>query len=270
MIVLQYLSTWLISFIKLLILFLIFTVVIATVTLVERKVLSLVQRRVGPQYVGYKGRLQFIADAVKFLVKHILIVNKTNRLFFLLIPALTLVVSYLFWINLVWGPNLMVCEIEYNLFLTGIISLVFSTLLILVGWVSNNKYAILASTRIVVTTLNLEILLNFLTIFILIVSESLSFVQIASTQAYYNWNVFIYLPLFPILVITFLLETGRIPFDLAEAESELVAGFTTEYGGFFFALFYLGEYFHLYCFSTVYTIILFGAWVKGEFYIFFL
>ena len=78
------------------VLFLIFTVVIATVTLVERKVLSLVQRRVGPQYVGYKGRLQFIADAVKFLVKHILIVNKTNKVFFLLIPALTLVVSYLF------------------------------------------------------------------------------------------------------------------------------------------------------------------------------
>lgn len=267
---LHYFNVWLVSFIKLLVLFLIFTVVIATVTLVERKVLSLVQRRVGPQYVGYKGRLQFIADAVKFLVKHILIVNKTNKIFFLLIPALTLVVSYLFWINLVWGPNLMICEIEYNLFLMGIISLFFSTLLVLVGWISNNKYAILASTRIVVTTLNLEILLNFLIVFILIVSESLSFLQIATLQANYNWNIFIYLPIFPILIITFLLETGRIPFDLAEAESELVAGFTTEYGGFFFALFYLGEYFHLYCFSTIYTIILFGAWVKDKFYNFFL
>ena len=164
----------------------------------------------------------------------------------------------------------MVCEIEYNLFLMGIISLVFSTLLVLVGWVSNNKYAILASTRIVITTLNLEILLNFLTIFILIVSESLSFLQIAAIQSNYNWNIFIYIPILPILIVTFLLETGRIPFDLAEAESELVAGFTTEYGGFFFALFYLGEYFHLYCFSTVYTIILFGAWVKDKFYNFFL
>jgi len=85
-----------ISFLKLLALFLIFTIVIATVTLVERKVLSLVQRRVGPQYVGYKGRLQFIADAVKFLVKHILIVNNTNKFLFLIVPALVLIVSYLF------------------------------------------------------------------------------------------------------------------------------------------------------------------------------
>lgn len=268
--VLQYFGVWTISFLKTLVLFLIFTVVIATVTLVERKVLSLVQRRVGPQYVGYKGRLQFIADAVKFLVKHILIINKTNKLFFLLIPSLTLIVSYLFWVNLVWGPNLMVCEIEYNLFLMSIISLVFSTLLILVGWVSNNKYAILASTRIVIATLNLEILLNFLIVFILIVSESLSFIQIVNIQSNFNWIFFIYLPLLPILIITFLLETGRIPFDLSEAESELVAGFTTEYGGFFFALFYLGEYFHLYCFATVYTLLLFGGWAKDQFYIFIL
>lgn len=253
---------WFFSFFKLLILFLIFTVVIATVTLVERKVLSLIQRRVGPQYIGYKGRLQFIADAIKFIVKHILIVNKINKILYLIIPSLTLIVSYLFWINLVWGPNLMICEIEYNLFLMSIISICFSTLLILVGWVSNNKYAILASSRIVITTLNLEILLNFLIIFILLLSESLSFTQIVSLQSNNLWFIFIYLPIIPILVLTFLLETGRIPFDLAEAESELIAGFTTEYGGFFFALFYLGEYFHLYCFSTVYTLILFGGWVN--------
>lgn len=251
---------FLISFIKLLICFLIFTIVIATVTLIERKILSLVQRRVGPQYIGYKGRLQFIADALKLLLKHILIINRVTRLTILLIPCLILITAYLFWINLIWGPNLMLCEIEYNLFIMGLVSLFFSMLLIVVGWVSNNKYAILSSNRVVIISLNLEILLNFLIIFILILSESLSFYQIATLQGRSLWFVFIFLPILPILIITFLLETGRIPFDLAESESELIAGFTVEYGGFFFALFYLGEYFHLYCFAVVYTLCFFGGW----------
>lgn len=251
---------WLISFIKLLICFLIFTLVIATVTLIERKLLALVQRRVGPQYVGYKGRLQFIADALKLLFKHIVIVSKITRVLVLVIPAYILILAYLFWVNLVWGPNLMICEIEYNLFLMGILSLIFSLLLIVVGWVSNNKYAILASNRVVITTLNLEILLNFLIIFILILSESLSFLQIVSLQSHFKWFIWVFLPIWPILLITFLLETGRIPFDLAEAESELIAGFTVEFGGFFFALFYLGEYFHLYCFSVTYVLCFFGGW----------
>lgn len=253
---------YILIFIKLLVCFLIFTIVIATVTLIERKILSLVQRRIGPQYIGYKGRLQFIADALKLLLKHILIINKITRLTILLIPCLVLIVSYLFWINLIWGPNLMICEIEYNLFLMGLISLIFSLLLVIVGWVSNSKYAILSANRVIVSSLNLEILLNFLIIFIIIVSESLSFYQITSLQSNNLWFIFIYLPIFPILIITFLLETGRIPFDLAESESELIAGFTVEYGGFFFALFYLGEYFHLYCFSTVYVLCFFGGWFK--------
>lgn len=251
---------FIIAFIKLLICFLIFTIVIATVTLIERKILSLVQRRVGPQYIGYKGRLQFIADALKLLLKHILIISKTTRLTILTIPCLILITAYLFWINLIWGPNLMICEIEYNLFLMGLISLFFSVLLIVVGWVSNNKYAILSANRVVVISLNLEILLNFLIIFLLVLSESLSFFQITSLQGQGIWFIFIFLPILPILIVTFLLETGRIPFDLAESESELIAGFTVEYGGFFFALFYLGEYFHLYCFSVVYTLCFFGGW----------
>ena len=143
---------YIVSFLKLLLCFLIFTIVIATLTLIERKILSLVQRRVGPQYIGYKGRLQFIADALKLLVKHILILTKTTRLIILVIPALILIVAYLFWINLIWGPNIMICEIEYNLFLMGLISLIFSALLVVVGWVSNNKYSILASNRVIITS----------------------------------------------------------------------------------------------------------------------
>lgn len=256
----NYFFIFLISFIKSVLLFLILTITIATVTLMERKLLSLIQRRVGPNYVGYRGRLQFIADALKLIFKQIVVINKVNKFLFITIPALVLITSYLFWINLSWGLNLNICEIEYNLFIMGIISTFFSYLLILVGFVSKNKYSVLASARVVVILLNLELLLNFFIVSLVVISESLSFTQIVSLQSEGKWNFFIFLPVLPILFITFLLETGRIPFDLAEAESELIAGYTTEYGGFYFALFYLGEYFHLYCFSVVYSLCIFGGW----------
>lgn len=222
--------------------------------------MSLVQRRVGPNYVGYRGRLQFIADALKLLLKHIIILSNVNKFLFILFPSLVLIMCYLFWLNLIWGPSLAVCEVEYNLLFMGILSLFFSFLLFLVSWSTQNKYAILSAGRIIVITLTLEIFLNFLVIFLVLSFESFSFYQIVSFQSNSTYSVFLFLPILPILIIIFLLETGRIPFDLAEAESELIAGYTTEMGGFFFALFYLGEYFHLFCFSVLYSLCIFGGW----------
>lgn len=242
------------------IIFLCLTLIIATITLIERKIMSLVQRRVGPNYVGYKGRLQFIADAVKLLTKHIIIINNVNKLLFMLIPSLILIMCYLFWVNIIWAPSLAICEIEYNLLFLGILSTCFTILLFLISWVSKNKYSILAAGRIVNITINLEILLNLLFLLLVSIYESFSFFSIVSYQDQYLYTVFALIPVFPVLIIIFLLETGRIPFDLAEAESELIAGHTVEMGGFFFALFYLGEYFHLFCFSGIYALILFGGW----------
>jgi NADH:ubiquinone oxidoreductase subunit H len=242
------------------ILFLILTVIVAIITLVERKILSLIQRRVGPNYIGYKGRFQFIADALKLLLKHIFIITKINKFLFIIFPCLVLIMCYLFWINLIWGPNLSFFEIEYNVIFMSISSILFTFLLFLVGWASKNKYSILASNRIIIISFNLEIFLNFLFIFLITLFESFSFYQISSLQSFTLNGFFMCLPIMPLMVVTFLIETGRIPFDLGEAESELVAGHTTELGGFFFALFYLGEYFHLYCFSITYTLIFFNGW----------
>lgn len=115
------------------IIFLLLTLIIATITLMERKILSLVQRRVGPNYIGYRGRLQFIADAVKLLVKHIVVINHVNKVLFLILPAAVLIICYLFWINLIWAPNLAICEIEYNLLFMGVLSMLFSILMFCVG-----------------------------------------------------------------------------------------------------------------------------------------
>ena len=242
------------------VIFLLLTLIIATITLIERKVMSLVQRRVGPNYIGHKGRLQFIADAVKLLVKHILIINNANKFLFMIIPSLILIMCYLFWINIIWAPSLSICEIEYNLLFLGILSTCFTILLFTISWISQNKYSILAAGRIVNITINLEILLNLLFLLLITIFESFSFFTIVSYQYQQLYTFFILMPVLPVLLIIFLLETGRIPFDLAEAESELIAGHTVEMGGFFFALFYLGEYFHLFCFSAVYSLILFGGW----------
>jgi len=141
----------------------------------------------------------------------------------------------------------------------GILSAAFTMLLFLVGWGSKNKYSVLASNRIIIISFNLEIFLNFIFIFLIIFFESFSFYQITQLQNSLISGFFLLLPIIPILIITFLIETGRIPFDLGESESELISGHTTELGGFFFALFYLGEYFHLYCFSVTYVLLFFGG-----------
>ena len=250
----------LVTFIKLLIIFLVFTMLIATITLIERKVLALTQRRVGPNYIGYRGRFQFIADAVKLIVKHIVILTRVNRSLFLIIPSILLICVYLFWANLIWAPNLAICEIEYNLLWMGVLSTFFSYFLILAGYITNNKYAILSSSRVVIMSFILEILLNFLFIILALASNNLSLVFLGSLNSNIG-HFLLMIPAMPAVLITLLLEVNRIPFDLAEAESELIAGYTTEYGGFFFVLFYLGEYFHLFCSSTFFVTAIFGAWM---------
>jgi NADH-quinone oxidoreductase subunit H len=249
----------LVTFVKFVILLLIFTMLIATVTLIERKVLALTQRRVGPNYIGYRGRLQFIADAVKLIVKHITIIARVNRSLFLLVPAVLLICVYLFWANLVWAPNLAICEIEYNLLWMGVLSGFFSYFLILAGFITNNKYAMMSSARVVVMSFTLEILLNLFFILLALASNNLSLATLGSLNSNIG-HILLILPAFPIVLVTLLLEVNRTPFDLAEAESELIAGYTVEYGGFFFVLFYLGEYFHLFCSSTFFVTALFGAW----------
>jgi NADH-quinone oxidoreductase subunit H len=131
----------------------------------------------------------------------------------------------------------------------------FSICVILVGVFSRNKYSILSSVRSCCMVLNLEIFLGFFFLFVLAFSESFSFSSIINLQTYNFYFIQTVLPILPIIVISFLLETNRAPFDLTEAESELIAGYTTELGGFFFALFYLGEYFHLFFFSILSSIL---------------
>jgi NADH-quinone oxidoreductase subunit H len=248
---------------------LLITMVIATTTLLERKLLSLVQRRVGPHFVGYKGRLQYIADALKLFVKGVVIPVEANKFWFIGVPSLAGAVCYSFWINSVWGPSLSIFDLEYNIVYASVLSVLFGLCVLLTGYFSRNKFAVLASVRCCVLMLNLEIFLGLVFLNVILFSESFSFTTIVAYQEVV-WLGFTFFFLLASIVLVFLLEVNRAPFDLAEAESELVTGYTTEFGGFYFALFYLGEYFHLFFFSMVISIFFFGGWEFPNFLVLFL
>lgn len=239
------------------VLMLILTIIIASLTLIERKFLALVQRRVGPNFVGYKGRLQYIADALKLFIKGAFAPNESSKFLFVTIPSIALAICYSFWMNGVWGPSLSLFELEYNLIFVSLFSVLFGMCVILTGYFSKNKYAMLAAVRTGIGMLNLELFLGLMLLNVVVISESFSFLTIVVLQENF-WFIFLFSFLSGLLIITFLLETNRAPFDLPEAESELVTGYTTEYGGFFFGLYYLGEYLHLFFFSLVMSLIFFG------------
>lgn len=238
---------------------LLITLVIASLTLTERKVLSLVQRRVGPYFVGYRGRLQYLADALKLFVKGIVVPDEANKFWFVAVPAVVAGICYVFWINSVWGPSVSIFELEYNVVFASLMSVLFSYCVILTGYFSRNRYAVMASIRCMLLVLNLEIFLGLLILNVVLFVEGFNFNALSVYQEVI-WFAVIFFFVLALIIVTFLLEVNRAPFDLAEAESELVAGYTVEYGGFYFALFYLGEYFHLFFFAAFISIFFLGGW----------
>lgn len=249
---------YIINIIILVVIFLNLTLVAGILPLIERKVLSLMQRRVGPYFLGYRGRLQFIADAVKILIKDFFVPYKVNFILFIFSPTCMLTLCYLFWLNIFWGKNLFFIEVEYNIVFFLFLGVFTNICILLTGYYSNNKYAFLGSLRTAVTFFILEILMSLFFLNIIVINNSFSLFY------FWNWQeelfLFIYfLGIAPLIIIITLLEVNKAPFDLSEAESELVTGFHTEYGSFLFGLYYLGEYFHIFFFSIVLVVLLFGC-----------
>ena len=240
-----------------LLLLILLTLIIASITLLERKVLSLSQRRVGPNYVGYKGRLQYLADALKLFLKNSVIPIETNKFLFILCPSLISSLCFTFWLSSAWGLNIGVFEIEFTIVYLNLLSGIFSLVVVLTGFISRNKYAFLASIRSLLMILNLEIILGLFFLSLTLFTKSLSIFFFAYIQET-AMTIYIYIYIIGVIIIIFFLETNRAPFDLHEAESELISGYNTEYGGFFFALYYLGEYFHLFFFSSFLSVTILG------------
>lgn len=223
--------------------------------LIERKYLSLIQRRVGPKFVGYKGRLQFIADALKMFLKGCIYPRNANKVFFFFWPAFFLSIAYLLYVNTVWGQNILYIDIEFNLLFITVVSIGMNSAIFFTGYFSKNKYAAISALRSVSFIICAEILLTVLNLLIIHLLQSFQLAAAESVQEEI-YGLFVFFWSISMIVIIVLIEVCKSPFDLTEAETELVTGFHTEYGAFFFALFYLGEYFHIF-FTSAFLVILF-------------
>ena len=244
-------------------------VLIATAffTLAERKVLASVQRRVGPTTTGFWGVLQPIADGVKLLTKENLVPSNANKIIWHFSPFASLLCSFFGWYIINPNFNLIISSLNYGLLFTFVISSLNVYWIFLAGWFGRSQYGVLGSLRAISQLLSYELALSLLILPIILLSTSLNYNFIIYFQTISTWFIFPLLPCGLLYFICILAETNRIPFDLLEAEAELVAGYYTEFSGFWFASFFLSEYGSILLMSSLYVSLFLGG---GQFYFLFL
>lgn len=234
---------------------------VAYFTLAERKILGAIQRRRGPNVVGVYGLLQPLSDGFKLLVKETVLPSNANQFIFILSPILTFTISLMGWAIIPYSKYSFLAEMNIGvLYLLAISSLgVYG--IIMSGWSSNSKYAFLGALRSTAQMVSYEVSMGFIIITIVICCGSFNLQNIILFQENF-WFVLTFFPLFLMFFISALAETNRHPFDLPEAEAELVSGYNVEYSAMGFALFSLGEYANMLLMSSINVILFFGGWLS--------
>jgi NAD(P)H-quinone oxidoreductase subunit 1 len=236
--------------------------VLVTVWL-ERKISAAVQQRIGPEYAGALGVLQPLADGLKLLFKEDIIPARADGLLFTLGPILVVVPVILSWLVVPFGQNLLISNVGVGIFLWIALSSIQPIGLLMSGYASNNKYSLLGGLRAAAQSISYEIPLALAVLAVVMMSNSLSTVDIVNQQTgagILSWNIWRQPVGFVIFWICALAECERLPFDLPEAEEELVAGYQTEYAGMKFALFYLGSYINLVLSALLVSVLYLGGW----------
>lgn len=245
---------------------------VAYLTLAERKVIGYMQVRIGPNRVGPWGLIQPIADGLKLLLKEIIVPSKSNKGIFLIAPMLAIAPALAAWAVIPFTDTLVLANIDASLLYIMAITSIGVYGVILSGWASNSKYAFLGAMRSAAQMVSYEIAMGFSLICVLMVSNSLNLVDIVNAQdqgkfaswglGFLSWN---WLPLFPMFIVYLIsgtAELNRAPFDVAEGESEIVAGFHIEYSGMAFALFFLAEYANMILVAALTSIMFMGGWLS--------
>jgi len=235
---------------------------VAYLTYAERKIISYMQVRIGPNRVGPRGWLQPLADALKLLLKEIIVPSNANRFLFLIAPILTFTPALVAWAVIPFTDTLWLTNIDASLlFILALTSMgVYGV--IIAGWASNSKYAFLGAMRSAAQIVAYEIAMGFALVGVLMAAGSLNLREIVLHQSggLHQWYIWPLLPLFLVYFISGVAETNRAPFDVAEGESEIVAGFHVEYSGISFALFFLAEYANMILIAALAAIMFLGGW----------
>jgi NADH-quinone oxidoreductase subunit H len=237
---------------------------VAFATYFERKVIGAMQGRLGPNRVGPRGFGQPFADVIKLLIKEIIIPQRSNRFLFLIAPLLSLVPALATWAVIPLTENFVIADIDAGLLYVLSLTSMGVYGIILAGWATNSKYAFLGAMRSAAQIVAYEIAMGFALVGVLMAAGSLNLGEIVRAQSggVSDWFIWPLLPLFVVYFVSAVAETNRAPFDVAEGESEIVAGFHVEYSGVAFAIFFLAEYANMVLISALTSVFFFGGWAS--------
>lgn len=229
--------------------------------------MAYMQRRIGPNNIGYIGILQAFADAIKLLIKEVIYPSQSNTYLFVISPIISIFINIIIWMVVPLNEYFIIYNSNINIIVSICINSISVFGTVFAGWSANNKYTLISTIRSTAQVISYELIYSIILIILIYISSSFSYTTVIYNQIYI-YNIYILIPIYILFWIALLAESGRTPFDLIEAESELVSGYMTEHSSVIFVFFFLSEYSSIVYFSTIISILFYGGYIFSSIYIY--